>query len=1165
MAKRFRITQRGRVHAARRSAHRFASRGWQRHPPHFEPLEQRFVLSIAPGQLPVEWQTEAAVSGVDNPGDTAFVSALDDAGQAAITAPRGRPTLNATGTTFVADNGALLRGPFASTEWGAPPPLANIQQIKNYGANAIHLYGEVFDPNYQSGVPGSGTAPGYALSRIDQMVQRTRDEGLYLVLTIGNGSNNGTFNNDYVMDFWSLYANRYKDETHVIFEVQNEPHAWSTPYPAPALQMQADAYTLIRSLAPETPILLFSIAVLGDGASALADINTVSQAASIDWSNTGVAFHGYAGMATIPAVQAIINAGYPVFMTEVAGEEWGSLDHGLVVEQISEYERLGVSWLTFQHIPPNFISSSIFAPETYSDLIERAGLSWTPDFGAFPAQRGVYGNGGLPRYTTGLAGTLRVEAEHFDTGAEGVAYSDADGVNLGGALRPDVGVDIELTDDRFGDFNITDTEAGEWLEYTVNVREPGYHTLRLRTASSVGGAVRVLMHDDDKTGVWQLPATDGDQNWTTVERVVYLEPGRQKLRLEVVAGGFNLNWIELTPSATGALPNGVYKLINRNSGLALERGTSQGSDVVVQNEYTGSSSEQWSLVHRGAGQYSILNAGASNWSWSNTYAPVFSQQGSDPLGLTPWGFDNASARRFVLSPAGDGFFNIVVVDQGYSVGMAGGSTVAGDFAQFLETSNEATQQWAIVAPGSPSFPTGLTAAWGVEEATPGDYNGDGVVNAADYTFWRDNVNTVAATPGQGADGDGDGAIDSDDRVFWAANYGGSTAARRVELSWNPSPGTATYNVRRAPNAGGPYVTIATGVTGTRFSDPAPAAGDYYYVVSAVGPGGASLISAEALAKSERLFVEVGGVVSMEAESGVVGDRWTIQNDASASGGASIEVDPAYNHTGSAPPGTTDEFVVSYSFNVSTAGNYRFWFRMMTNSAEDDSFFWRIDNGGWNLENNRSGIGAWFSTDNAQVNSLGAGEHKLQIAYRENGTRLDKFVLQLDALPAPTGFGPAESLAPSAPGGLTATSVSSSQINLAWTPSSGAASYNVYRSTVSGGPYTIVAAGVTSTNFSDSGLTSSTAYFYVISAINTFGQSLNSLEASAITGSGGIARIVATPTVTDTQRLLLLSLQRDEAFDTDRVTISPGDETGDDPGEEESPWLDELAADLAVAL
>jgi hypothetical protein len=247
---------------------------------------------------------------------------------AAFTIPRSRPTLNATGTTFVADNGNLMRGPFASSEWGNPPPLSAIQSIKNLGANAIHHYGEVFDPDYVSGVPGSGTAPGYAANRIDQMVQMTRDEGLYLVLTIGNGGNNGSFNYDYVMDFWSFYAPRYKNETHVIFEIQNEPHAWSAPYPQATLDMEADAYTLIRSLAPDTPILLFSFAVLGSGPTAVADIAEVSSAASIDWTNAAVAFHGYAGHeATTTSVEHILSAGYPVFMTEFGGSDWGTTLH----------------------------------------------------------------------------------------------------------------------------------------------------------------------------------------------------------------------------------------------------------------------------------------------------------------------------------------------------------------------------------------------------------------------------------------------------------------------------------------------------------------------------------------------------------------------------------------------------------------------------------------------------------------------------------------------------------------------------------------------------------------------------------------------------------------------------------------------------------------------
>ncbi|MFP4282952.1 MAG: cellulase family glycosylhydrolase, partial [Opitutales bacterium] len=156
-----------------------------------------------------------------------------------VSIPRGWATLNPEGTTFVADNGELIRGPFASTEWSGPPTREAVAAVKTLGSNGIHLYAEVFDPDY----PAAGSqAPGYAAEHIDALVQMTREEGLYLIITIGNGGNNGSFNLDYVLDFWDFYAPRYKDETHVIYEIQNEPHAWTPPYPTAARQMQVQAY-----------------------------------------------------------------------------------------------------------------------------------------------------------------------------------------------------------------------------------------------------------------------------------------------------------------------------------------------------------------------------------------------------------------------------------------------------------------------------------------------------------------------------------------------------------------------------------------------------------------------------------------------------------------------------------------------------------------------------------------------------------------------------------------------------------------------------------------------------------------------------------------------------------------------------------------------------------
>ena len=143
---------------------------------------------------------------------------------------RGRPTLNDTRTTFVGDNGQLLRGPCTQTAWLPAVPESDLAMIKDLGLNAVHLYAESFDPNY----PNQGsTAPGYAAARVDQIVQETQDLGLYLVITIGNGANNGNYNRQYVEDFWRFYAPRYANDTNVLYEIQNEPVAWGPPYSSP--------------------------------------------------------------------------------------------------------------------------------------------------------------------------------------------------------------------------------------------------------------------------------------------------------------------------------------------------------------------------------------------------------------------------------------------------------------------------------------------------------------------------------------------------------------------------------------------------------------------------------------------------------------------------------------------------------------------------------------------------------------------------------------------------------------------------------------------------------------------------------------------------------------------------------------------------------------------
>lgn len=85
--------------------------------------------------------------------------------------------------------------------------------------------------------------------------------------------------------------------------------------------------------------------------------------------------------------------------------------------------------------------------------------------------------------------------------------------------------------------------------------------------------------------------------------------------------------------------------------------------------------------------------------------------------------------------------------------------------------------------------------------------------------------------------------------------------------------------------------------------------------------------------------------------------------------------------------------------------------------------------------------------------------------------------------------------PAAPGGVHATAGYSS-VMLAWNTVSGAAGYNIRRSAVSGGPYTIIAENVAANSYQDNGGTPGTTYYYVVTTANSVVESPNSAEVSA---------------------------------------------------------------------
>jgi hypothetical protein len=73
---------------------------------------------------------------------------------------------------------------------------------------------------------------------------------------------------------------------------------------------------------------------------------------------------------------------------------------------------------------------------------------------------------------------------------------------------------------------------------------------------------------------------------------------------------------------------------------------------------------------------------------------------------------------------------------------------------------------------------------------PGDYNGDGAVDAADYIVWRKTLGTNILT----ADGNADGVIDGHDYSVWRANFGqtGGGAAAVTHSTTNVPEPASTF-------------------------------------------------------------------------------------------------------------------------------------------------------------------------------------------------------------------------------------------------------------------------------------------------------------------------------------------------------------------------------------
>ena len=278
-------------------------------------------------------------------------------GAAALAADPGRPKI--VNNSLYAADGQKMRG----------DTLFLTNTTRNNRGDEFTLKPKAWSENAHIGFnirrlwASGGTEANNAakLARLDQCVDLAARAGQYVIIVYGPPSD-GPIGSNHHKEFWSIVAARYKDRTHVIYELANEPpDAW------PANASETAAFTggipmakMVRDSAPDTPIILFSNNQNPRSPSYYQQFQDGYQAkygVAWSWANALIGFHGYYN-ATTAQMQAV-KARWPCINTETPtyyrgdGEKtaYGQSVYSIEDDwdEIVRMEQLGIAWINFDH------------------------------------------------------------------------------------------------------------------------------------------------------------------------------------------------------------------------------------------------------------------------------------------------------------------------------------------------------------------------------------------------------------------------------------------------------------------------------------------------------------------------------------------------------------------------------------------------------------------------------------------------------------------------------------------------------------------------------------------------------------------------------------------------------------------------------------------------
>jgi beta-glucanase (GH16 family) len=226
-------------------------------------------------------------------------------------------------------------------------------------------------------------------------------------------------------------------------------------------------------------------------------------------------------------------------------------------------------------------------------------IQTSPDAGAWTTIKTITGNTGLVNDNTGLTGSGRYVRIYGTARGTGWGYSifeleiygGTSGATIPGTIQAESfntmsGIQTEATSDTGAGLNVGWIDANDWMDYNVSVTSAGNYNVQFRIASWVGNAQLQLKKGTTVLATVTLPNTGGGQVWSTTANVsVPLTAGAQTLRVQIISGGFNFNWMSFSLAgareATVVQDEEYVAYPNPVESIFIVRGVEDGSPVGI--------------------------------------------------------------------------------------------------------------------------------------------------------------------------------------------------------------------------------------------------------------------------------------------------------------------------------------------------------------------------------------------------------------------------------------------------------------------------------------------------------------------------------------------------------------------------------------------------------